>query len=79
MMKGGAVGAGVTACLCLLFVLILYTDLKYSMNYAAFTVNKTADEKLTWKVFAPTLVMKYRIFSNLIPTSFCRFLKRKKS
>ena len=47
MMKGGAVGVGVTACRCLLFVLILYTELKYSMNYEAFTVNKSADEKLS--------------------------------
>ena len=44
MMKGSAVGVGVTACHCLLLTLTLYTELKYGMKYETHTVNKSADE-----------------------------------
>jgi len=47
MMKGGAVGVGVTACHCLLLILILYTELRYSMNYEAITVNISDDERIS--------------------------------
>ena len=43
-MKERAVGVGVTACHCLSLALILYTELKYRMNYEAQTVRKSADE-----------------------------------
>jgi hypothetical protein len=43
-MKGSDVGVGATACHCLLLTLILYTEINYSMNYEAKTVNKSADE-----------------------------------